>query len=188
MNKDKLVIGMAGMPGSGKSLVVETAREAGYTAVTMGDVIRDETEERGLAPNSENIGDVMISLRKRGGKSVIADKCIPKVEQEENQKIIVDGLRSLSEVESFKKKFSKFSLLAIHSSPTTRFKRINRRGRSDDPSGWESFCQRDMRELGVGLGGVIAMAEHLLINEGNKLSVSSKTREILRKVEEKWMK
>ena len=43
MSADKIVIGLAGMPGSGKSLVVETAHELGYAIVVMGDVIREET-------------------------------------------------------------------------------------------------------------------------------------------------
>ena len=44
MNSDKLVVGLAGMPGSGKSLVVETAQQEGYAVVVMGDVIREETQ------------------------------------------------------------------------------------------------------------------------------------------------
>ncbi len=39
MNANKLVVGLAGMPGSGKSVVVDTAREMGYDIVVMGDVI-----------------------------------------------------------------------------------------------------------------------------------------------------
>ena len=48
MNADKLVIGLAGMPGSGKSLVVDTARELGYDVVVMGDVVRQETAQAWL--------------------------------------------------------------------------------------------------------------------------------------------
>ncbi len=46
MSADKIVVGLAGMPGSGKSLVVEAARELGYAIVVMGDVIREETKNR----------------------------------------------------------------------------------------------------------------------------------------------
>ena len=48
MIADKLVIGLAGMPGSGKSLVVENARALGYAVVVMGDVVRQETIKRGF--------------------------------------------------------------------------------------------------------------------------------------------
>jgi dephospho-CoA kinase len=188
MNADKIVVGLAGMPGSGKSLVVETARAEGYAVVAMGDVIREETQKRGLKPTPKNIGKVMLELREKGGASVIADKCIPKIEQQKNRKVIIDGLRSPSEVDAFKAHFSKFSLIAVHASPETRFKRLYRRRRSDDPDGWELFHERDMRELSVGLGNAIAMAEHFIINENKRADVKIKVKETLRVIEEKWKK
>ncbi|HLE74610.1 MAG TPA: AAA family ATPase [Candidatus Bathyarchaeia archaeon] len=188
MNADKLVVGLAGMPGSGKSLVVETAQQEGYAVVVMGDVIREETQKRGLELNPKNMGKVMLELRETGGNSIIAEKCIPKILQTKSRKVIVDGLRSLYEADAFKAHFPKFSLVAVHASPETRFNRLYRRRRSDDPDGWELFCERDMRELSVGLGNTIAMAEHLIINENNKNYTKAKVRETLYKVEEKWKK
>jgi dephospho-CoA kinase len=188
MNADKIVVGLAGMPGSGKSLVVEIARAEGYAVVVMGDVIREETQKRGLKPTPKNIGKVMLELREKGGASVIADKCIPKIEQQKSKKVIVDGLRSPSEVNAFKMHFSKFSLIAVHASPETRFNRLYRRHRSDDPDRWELFHERDMRELSVGLGNAIVMAEHFIINENKRADVKIKVKETLRIIEEKWKK
>jgi dephospho-CoA kinase len=188
MNSDKLVVGLAGMPGSGKSLAVETARAEGYAVVVMGDVIREETQKHGLKPTPTNIGKVMLGLREKDGASVIADKCIPKIEQQKSGKVIVDGVRSPSEVDAFKKHFSEFSLIAVHASPEKRFKRLYHRRRSDDPDGWELFHERDMRELGVGLGNAIAMAQYLIVNENKRDCTKAKVKEILRMVEEKWMK
>ena len=188
MNADKIVVGLAGMPGSGKSLVVKTAQKEGYAVVVMGDVIREEMQKRGLKPTPKNIGKVMLELREKGGNSIIADKCIPKIERQKSGKVIVDGLRSLSEVDAFKAHFSKFSLVAVHASPETRFRRLYRRRRSDDPDGWELFHERDMRELSVGLGNAIAMAEHIIINEKKRTDVKIKVNETLRIIEEKWKK
>jgi len=188
MNADKLVVGLAGMPGSGKSLVVETAQQEGYAVVVMGDVVRGETEKRGLELNPKNMGKVMLELRETGGSSIIAEKCIPKIEQKESRKVIVDGLRSLNEVDAFKVHFPKFSLVAVHASPETRFNRLYRRRRSDDPDGWELFRERDMREFSVGLGNAMAMGEYLIINENKKDEIKAKIRETLRRIEEKWKK
>src|SRR3989304_7436875 len=124
MNTQKLVVGLAGTPGSGKSLVVETAVEMGYGVVVMGDVIREETQKRGLELNPKNIGKVMLELRETGGNSIIAEKCIPRIEQKGSRKVIVDGLRSLDEADAFKAHFRKFSLVAVHASPETRFNRL----------------------------------------------------------------
>src|SRR3990170_4724391 len=126
MKADKLVVGLVGMPGSGKSVVVETAQQKGYEVVVMGDVIREETRKRGLQLNPKNIGAVMLDLRKKGGQGVIAEKCVPRIERADSNKIIIDGLRSLNEAEVFKQHFPSFSLLAVHASPETRFNRLNR--------------------------------------------------------------
>lgn len=189
MNTDKIVIGLTGMPGSGKSLVVvETAQELGYGVVVMGDVIREETQKRGLSLNPKNVGNVMLELRAAHGNNVIAEKCIPKIEQKENPNVIVEGIRSLHEADVFKAYFAKFTLMSVHSSPETRFKRLFARGRSDDPNNLELFHERDMRELGVGIGNAIAMAQAVIINEGSKDTAKTKVKETLREVEKRWTK
>ena len=190
MNAEKIVVGLAGMPGSGKSVVVYAAAEMGYEVVVMGDVIREETQKRGMELNPRNVGRVMLDLRKKDGASVIADRCIAKIEQLESEKVIVDGVRSLSEVDTFKKSFRNFSLMAVYASPETRFNRIYKRQRSDDPDGLEVFKERDMRELSVGLGGVIAMADYLIINDHNKSKSNTKatTKKFIWRIEEKWTK
>lgn len=185
---DKLIICLAGMPGSGKSIIVEVAKERGYDIVVMGDVIREEAERRRLEPNPENLGKIMVELRRSEGKAVIAKRYIPKIEKKTKSKVIVDGIRSLSEVEEFKKNFPKFSFIAVHSSPETRFSRVYRRRRSDDPETWEIFHERDARELSVGLGDAITMAEYIIVNEGNLGAVKEKIRKILRRIEQKWMR
>ena len=185
---DKLVVCLAGMPGSGKSIIVKVARECGYDVVVMGDVIREEAERRRLEPNPENLGKIMLELRRSEGNVVVAKRCIPKIQKMAKSKVIVDGIRSLSEVDEFKESFPKFGFIAVHSSPETRFKRIYLRRRSDDPETWEIFYERDMRELSVGLGDAIAMADWVIVNEGELEAVKEKVREILRRVEEKWMR
>jgi dephospho-CoA kinase len=188
MIAEKIVVGLAGMPGSGKSLVVEAARLEGYGVVVMGDVVREEAEKRELELNPKNIGKVMLELRKNGGASVVADKCIPKIEHKKSGKVIVDGIRSLNEVEAFKNHFPKFSLIAVHSSSETRFNRLHRRRRSDDPDGWELFHERDMRELSVGLGSAIAMAEYIIVNENNRNATKAKAKRVFWRIERKWKK
>ena len=187
MDTDKFVIGLAGMPGSGKSVVVEVAREMGYDIVVMGDVIRQETLKRGLELTPQNVGNVMLELRQESGKYVIAQKCIPKIEEQASSSVLVDGLRSLFEVDVFKEHFVKFSLVAVHASPQARFSRLSNRRRSDDPAEWKVFQERDMRELGVGLGNVIAMAEQVIVNDNSYEHVKDQVKVSLERLRKKWM-
>jgi dephospho-CoA kinase len=188
MTKDKLILGLAGMPGSGKSLVDEVAKGKGYDVVAMGDVVREETQKRNLEPTPENIGKVMLDLRQKEGSAVIAKRCIPKIDSTKRQKVVVDGIRSLDEVEEFKKHYPKFSLIAIHASPETRFQRLYHRHRSDDANQWKVFHERDMRELSVGLGSAVAMAENMIINEALPAFVRFRIEQVLETAEQEWMK
>jgi dephospho-CoA kinase len=188
LSAKKLVVGLGGMPGAGKSLVVETAQELGYSIIVMGDVIREETRKRGLELDTQNVGKVMLELRAESGNYVVAQKCIPKIEQEINDRVLVDGLRSLYEADIFKEHFSTFTLVAVHAPPHERFNRLTLRSRSDDPPNWEVFHERDMRELGVGLGNVIAMAEKILVNDDSIEHFKVQVKEKFVRIEEKWLK
>jgi len=186
--KERVVIGVAGMPGAGKATVREIVQEMGYPAVVMGDEIRDEAKRRKLKPTPENLGILMLKLREEEGPAAVAKRCIPKMEKAEGKVVVVEGIRSLHEVEEFKNRVPNSSLIAIHASPETRFRRLFQRKRSDDPKSWETFMERDQRELGVGLGSVIATADHVIVNEGTKAQLKRKTREVLKEVLGKWMK
>ena len=173
------VIGTAGMPGAGKATVLEVGRKLGYRTVVMGDVIREESVKRGLQPTAKNLGRVMLRIRKEEGSAVVAKRCCDAIRKNPEQSIIIDGLRSLSEVQEFKKYFFKFKVLAIHTSPRTRFQRLLKRNRSDVPFSWEDFVARDLRELRLGLGNVIALADVLILNETAKMAFRGNVTRVL---------
>ena len=177
--KKSFLIGVAGMPGAGKATVIEVAERLGYGAFAMGDEVRKETKQRGLDLTLRNVGEVMIDIRREEGPSAVAKRSIDKILQMKHDVIIVDGIRSLSEVEEFKKHFASFRLLAIHASPKTRFKRLNMRKRKDDVPVWEKFLERDRRELKVGLGNVIASADLMIVNDGEKAAFNTEVTDLL---------
>jgi dephospho-CoA kinase len=186
--KKKIVVGVAGMPGAGKAVISRIANEKGFSIVVMGDVIREETQRRGLELTPENIGKIMLKLREEEGPTVVAQKCIPKIANAKTDVVLVDGIRSLTEIQEFKKCFPQFVLVSVHSSPETRFGRLVSRRRSDDPKGWEVFFERDLRELSVGQGGVIAMADYMIVNEGTLDDYKTKIQEVLGAATAKWTK
>jgi len=186
--RQKMIVGAAGMPGSGKAVIARMAKEKGYAVVVMGDEIREETKRRGLEPTPDNVGKIMLKLREEEGTAVVAKRCIPKIAKAGADRVLVDGIRSLPEVYEFEKNFPQFVLIAVHSSPETRFGRLFRRRRSDDPDGWEVFVERDLRELRVGQGGVIAMADHMIVNEGTLEEFKAKIKEVLEAATAKWTK
>jgi dephospho-CoA kinase len=180
--KGKVVVGVAGMPGSGKGVFRRTVQRMGYPVVIMGDVVREEVKRRNLKPTPENLGKTMLTLRELDGSAVVAKRCIPKLEKATGRIVVVDGVRSLAEVEEFKKHFPNFILIAIHASPKARYQRLSRRKRSDDPTNWETFMERDRRELGVGMGAVIAAADHTIMNEGTSTQLKTEIRRVMKEM------
>jgi len=177
-----IVIGITGMPGAGKDTVREIVREYGFPVIVMGDEVRAEAARRNIEPTPENLGRLMLQIRAEEGPEVIAKRCISKIMALNARVVIVDGVRSPYEVREFKRSFPNFKVIAIHASPETRFKRLLKRGRSDDPKDWETFHARDQRELSVGIGEVIATADYMIVNEGTLEQLKKEIRRVIRRV------
>ena len=165
MQVRKRVIAISGMPGAGKGVASEAGKQFGLEVLLLGDVIREETQRRGLEPTPKNVGGVMLQVRRDEGPAAVVKRLVPKIEASRSPTIIVEGIRSEDELRELRTKFDVLSV-AIHASPKTRFQRLLSRGRSDDPKTWDIFYERDSRELNVGLGHVLALADVLLVNEG----------------------
>ncbi len=162
------IIGVTGMPGSGKSVFAEHANNKDYKTVVMGDVVRAKVLEYGYEPTPESGRKVMLELREKHGEETIAHlTCltIDKLTEQGQYKIIIDGIRSQAEVKHFRKHLGDdFIIVAIHVDPLIRYRRLKLRGRNDAPRTEEDFAIRDEAELSLGLGETIAFSNYILSN------------------------
>jgi dephospho-CoA kinase len=181
MQRRKKVIAISGMPGAGKGVAAEAAKQLGLEVLVLGDVIREETERRGLEPTPKNVGQVMLQLRKEEGPAAVAKRLAPKVEKVPSSIVVVEGVRSPQELQELRSKFDVITV-AIHASPNSRYQRLLARNRSDDPRTLDVFKERDFRELDVGLGHVIGLAETILCNEGSISDLQSKFKQAIAKL------
>jgi dephospho-CoA kinase len=183
------VIGVTGLPGSGKSVVSRVAKKVNIPVVRMGDVIREEAKKR-----NQKTGDVAVELREEYGEFIVAERCVEIIKNHFNFKnrfpkiiaprskcsiFMIEGIRSQYEIEIFKKNFKEFKVIAVHSTPKTRFKRLKKRMRNDDSREESEFLLRDARELNFGIGNVIATADYMIVNEGPLKKIKSVIRSIL---------
>ena len=175
------VIGIVGLPGSGKSEAAAVAREMGIPVVTMGDVIREACRERGLDP-AEHHGRVAQALREESGQGAIAERSLPVIEREldSSSTVLVDGIRSGVEVERFEERFGEsFSLVAIEAPFEMRAERVDARGRDVTSAGGESLEARDGRELGFGMGDAIERADVRIENTESLAAFHERIRTLL---------
>jgi dephospho-CoA kinase len=151
------------MPGCGKEEVLAVAQTVGFSIVRMGDVVREEVRRRGLPISDASVGGLAHAERQAHGFGIWAERTVPRIHGDH---VLVDGLRGRAELEVFRGAFGdELTVIAVHASPKTRYERMLRRGRTDDAGTIEAFQARDTRELGWGLGDVIAMADVMLVNE-----------------------
>lgn len=183
-----LIICLTGMPGAGKSTVATCLQKKGIPLIVMGDVIRCLALKSNLKLSDQNLGKLMLDLRKEKGKGAIAYLILDQIKKlsivnGKIRSIIVDGIRNIEEVEILKS-FAKVKVLAIHGSASTRFEHIKNRSREDAPTNLTSFRKRDSRELKVGISKVIALADEAISN--NEISLDELCKRS-RKIVEGWL-
>ncbi|MFX1366998.1 MAG: AAA family ATPase [Promethearchaeota archaeon] len=174
----KLII-MTGMPGAGKSEVADAFQKASIPVIVMGDVIRKEVRRRGLEETPANTRRVMLELREKDGPGAVAKRCVGDLVSLDSPIVVIEGCRSLAEIDVFDDCAESVSIICVHSSPKARFERLRQRQRDDDPEDWETFRERDIRELSVGLGNVISLSDIMIVNEGTIEDLRSISKEIV---------
>ena len=151
------------MPGAGKSTIVNKLQEIGFTKFTLGDGIRAEAKRRNVDPSGENLGKIMLEVREKNGPGAVAELIKDSIQNSTQDVVIIDGVRSIAEIDVLKQ-IGDVKLLAIDASPETRFNFLSSRGRSDDPKTQENFQERDNREISVGLDKSIEIADKTITN------------------------
>ena len=167
------VIGVVGLPASGKGEFSKIAAAQGIPVVVMGDMIRNAVQRVGLEPTDANLGAMATSLRSKHGMDAIAQLCVPEIRHQTAPIVLIDGIRGDAEVTLFRRVFPGFLLIRIDSSFETRLTRIRTRGRSDDFSSAGELRTRDERELGWGLGNALNDADMQISNEGTLADFSA---------------
>lgn len=123
----------------------------------------------------------MLKIRREEGMGAVAKRLIPMVEATNGPVVVYEGARSVEEVDELGRKY-RVVTAAIHASREARFRRLQRRGRSDRPRSWKDFAERDNRELSVGIGKLIALADRTVENEDSKDDLKRRMRRLLRTI------
>ncbi len=178
-----MIVCLTGMPGSGKSSIVSALKVMGLETLNLGDGVRAEAKRRNLEPSGDNLGKLMLELREKNGPGAIAALLTEQIKNSQSKVIIIDGVRSTAEIEVLKN-VGIVKLLSIEASADTRYKFLSARGRSDDPTTRKKFEERDNREIDVGLGKSIAIADETISNSNITLD---ELIELAHKIIVKWI-
>jgi dephospho-CoA kinase len=177
------VIGVVGLPASGKGEFAKIAAAQGIPVITMGDMIRRKVSDAGLELTDQNLGSMGNRLRNERGMNAIAQLCISEIQKRAAPFVLVDGIRGDSEVRLFKKQFPGFVLVAIESPFISRLKRLASRSRPDDTTTETALQARDERELSWGLGAALALADYRLNNDRDIPAFTARVTGLLEQLE-----
>ena len=159
------VIGIVGLPASGKGEFSRIAEAMGIPVVVMGDVIRAAVKEAGLPETDQSFGQVAQQMRDLHGMGAIAVSSVPFIRATGAQVVLVDGIRGDAEVAIFRQEFPDFHLIGIRSDFSIRLARLSQRGRTDDVLTAEKLRRRDEREIRWGLDRALTGADLTLTND-----------------------
>ncbi|MHA1397509.1 MAG: AAA family ATPase, partial [Candidatus Heimdallarchaeaceae archaeon] len=147
-----------------------------------GTEVLEEVTGRGLEFTPENIKKVTDECKKISD-SYFTERLIKKVDNlpKDVPGVFLSGIRAVSEVEVLKKHYGEDNVfvIAFHTSMKTRFNRLNNADRVAETSGakakedellrnFDNFLARNKKELGYGVGDVIALSDYVISTENEK--------------------
>jgi dephospho-CoA kinase len=169
---NKFIIGLTGTLSSGKGTVTDYLSEKGFKTHVFSDIIKDEINKTGQEVTRELLQNVGNALRQKHGHDVLAKRLVKKIEIENHNKVVVDGIRNTGELELLNNTFNCL-IIGITASPNIRYKYIVERARTSDPISRKEFDRLEKRDRGHGedvhgqqVDMCLELADHLIINEG----------------------
>jgi dephospho-CoA kinase len=181
--KNKLILAVVGMAGSGKSEVVKyLVKKLNWPVIYFGSFTFEWIKKRKLPVNYANEKKAREQIRQNGGMGAYAKLSLPKISKllKNNKGVIVESLYSWSEYKILKNKYGdNFKVIAAHASPAIRFRRLKSRKNERPMKNYAEFKTRDYSEIeNIEKGGPIAMADFMIVNESSLKSLQNQLNKI----------
>lgn len=138
------IIGITGAFGSGKSTAAAIIESQGYKKIYLSSFLEKEAEDKGLPMTRHTLQNLGNKLREENGPGILMKMALKAMRNEE--KVVIDGLRNLGEVEELKKHSG--VLLAIVADRKVRYERLKAIKRRETLN-LNLFRSLDLRDLGV---------------------------------------
>ena len=165
-----LIIGLVGMPGCGKSTVADFfVKKHRAAKIHLGDFVWQWLAKQGIKPSEETGTMAALYMWIEYGDIPLVKWAEEQIKKSKAKIIILDSLRTVEEARYFQMKYKdNFHVIAILTAPAIRLKRLQGRARFGEITKLE-FRIRDREELRLGVGDLIASANHY-INANNTIS------------------
>ena len=173
MKKRPLLLGITGAFASGKSTAAVFFVSKGFARIELSSFLAQEIRQRSQEKiTRKHLQDEGNKMRAKYGAGILAKKALEQIEQQKQERVVIDGIRNMSEVEALCSN-PNFLLLAVVSDRAVRFNRLQEHPRREALD-LQTFAKLDYRDLGIGekdtglqTGMCIALADVYIENNGN---------------------
>jgi dephospho-CoA kinase len=171
----KLVIGLTGAIGSGKTAVSDHLRSRyGAKQLRFSQILMDVLDRLYLPKDRKNLQTLGIILRESFGDDVIVNAFRKDLEGCGADVIVVDGIRYMNEVELLKT-FGNNVLFYIDAPAEIRYRRtVARAEKGEAGASFKDFLKAESRETEKQLPDVKKAADHVIENTGSVKELFSK--------------
>jgi len=181
----KIVIGLVGPIASGKGTISEYLQSLGFTYYSLSNVVREETQKRGLEMTRKNLQDVGNDLRETFGGAVLVEKLVDRIKKEDF--VVIDGVRNPNEIAAIKEQLNgKIVNISAHKNQIVERYLERAKQRGEDTATASSFQKIDSRDLGQGesesgqqVQACIDLADFTLKNNGSVAEFYQNCQEML---------
>lgn len=181
----KLVIGLVGHIGSGKTAVSKHLQDRyGGREHRFSQILMDILDRLYLPHERAHLQNLGKSLRAELGPDVIVNAFKRDLEKDPSDLLIVDGIRYENEVELLKG-FGNSALIFVAAPPEIRYERAVKRGEKGEADiSYEQFLENEKAETEKRIGAIGEMADYTIDNSGTLDELLEKVDEIMEAVKQ----
>jgi len=186
-----VIIGITGMFCSGKDTVAEHLVSKGFKHISLSDFLREELGRRGVDVTRDNLIKVGNELRAEFGHGVLGERALNAMKEKEGD-YVVTSIRHPAEAKALMQ-HGHFFLVEVRAPIKTRFQRIKKRNRENDPRTLKELKEKETFESakegpGQQLTNVRKMAGYVIKNDSTKAAQKKKLDRLLADLRKKAAK
>ena len=180
----RLIIGLIGLPGSGKGTVANLLqKEYGAKYTRFSGIISDLLDRLAIEKSRENMIKMSETLRQTFGEDALSYAIGQDVLKAKGQIIVLDGIRRPGDIVALEP-LPQFHLVSVEAPPELRFERMKARGEKATEATMtrEQFLAEEQAPTEVTIPAVMERAEFHLDNSGSKEDLETKARELMKQL------
>ena len=178
----KLILGITGELGSGKGTIAKHIMlEHKGSVHKFSTILRDVLDRLYLEQSRDNLQALSTMLRKTYGEDIMAKGMYHDAENDENELVVVDGVRRMSDI-TYLKELPHFKLIYIEADMQNRYERIVKRGENPDDAKktFEEFQKAHENESEIQIRDLKNYASHIVSNDGTYQELYAQVDEIIK--------